>query len=61
MENPAQLIWPWDMARTDAFYFTFGEFILPLSKDSSSICETKYGFPYLDLKGKFQITQEPFY
>ena len=51
MANPAQLIWSWDIARTDAFYFTFGDYIPALQRDSSSLRLTEYHFPYFDLKG----------
>ena len=52
MKNPAQLVWPWDIARTDAFYFTFGDYIPAMHRDASSLRLTKYYFPYFDLKGK---------
>ena len=54
-DNPALLVWPWDMARTDAFYFTWVDYIPGLLwwRDRSSMRFIDYQFQTSALKGMY--------
>ena len=44
------MILPWDVARTEAFFNTFVEFISHVFRDDNSIRHVTYGFKFQDLR-----------
>ena len=48
--HPEKLILPWDVARTEAFFNTFVEFISHVFRDDNSIRHVTYGFKFQDLR-----------
>ena len=48
--HPEKLILPWDVARTEAFFNTFVQFISHVFSDDNSIRHVSYGFQFQDLR-----------